>query len=73
MADGVSGAVVVQPQVGVSRRRGTAAGVGTAIPLMVQGSSCLSADAAEITTAQHQQLADPKEGRLRYALAERGA
>ena len=38
--------------------------MGTAIPLMVQGSSCLSADAAEITTAQHQQLADRRAGLL---------
>lgn len=64
MADGVSGAVVVQPQVGVSRRRGTAAGVGTAIPLMVQGSSCPTADASEITTAQRRQLADRRAGFL---------
>lgn len=58
VADGVSGSVSVPRQEGVERVRGTAAGIGTALPLSV------TADGEGLTAAQRAQMADRRAGKI---------
>lgn len=60
VADGVSGSISVPRQEGIKRKRGSAAGIGTALPSHVTDPTA----AATLSAEQRKQLADRRAGKI---------